>query len=216
MSGLDDVIAAETMLSEVDGLNGRLVICGQRLDELAGHRSYEEVLGLLGEGFLPGGQTLKTRLGMARLRAFAEVSWLDDALLALSVTEGLRALMARLVDGEDVDTALLLAAAPAVFVPALVRRKAGLSAIAPDPSLGHAADMLAMLKGEIPLEADVAALDTYLVTVSDHGLNASTFAARVVASTRAGYTSAVLAALGATGGAMAGMASEGRVLLPVT
>lgn len=204
MSGLDDVIAAETMLSEVDGLNGRLVICGMRLDQLAGQRSYEEVLGLLGEGFLPDGQTLKTRLGMARLRVFTEVAWLDDAVLALPITEGLRALMARLPDGEDVATALLLAAAPAVFVPALVRRKAGLAAIAPDPALGHAADMLAMLKAKSPSEAEVAALDTYLVTVSDHGLNASTFAARVVASTRAGYTSAVLAALGALKGPLHG------------
>jgi citrate synthase len=204
MSGLDDVIAAETTLSEVDGLNGRLVICGFTLDELAGAKSYEEVLGLLAGDMLPEGVTTKTRLGMARLRVFAEVAWLDDAILALSITEGLRALMARLPDGEDVDTALLLAAAPAVYVPALVRRKAGQAAIAPDPGLGHAADMLAMLNGRVPDEAEAAALDTYLVTVSDHGLNASTFAARVVASTRAGYTSAVLAALGALKGPLHG------------
>lgn len=123
MSGLDDVIAAETTLSEVDGANGRLVICGYRLDELAGSKSYEEVLALLAGEVLPRGAALKTRLGMARLRAFAEVAWLDEAILALSITEGLRALMARLPDGEDADTALLLVAAPAVFVPALVRRR---------------------------------------------------------------------------------------------
>lgn len=204
MSGLDDVIAAETVLSEVDGANGRLVICGHRLDELAGSKSYEEVLELLAGNVLPHGAALKTRLGMARLRAFAEVGWLDEAILTLSVTEGLRALMARLPDGEDAETALLLVAAPAVFVPALVRRKAGQAAIAPDPALGHAADMLTMLKGKAPSKAEVEALDTYLVTVSDHGLNASTFAARVVASTRAGYTSAVLAALGALKGPLHG------------
>ncbi|KRB01539.1 citrate synthase [Devosia sp. Root685] len=204
MSGLDDVIAAETTLSEVDGANGRLVICGYRLDELAGVKSYEEVLALLAGEVLPRGTALKTRLGMARLRAFAEVAWLDEAILALSITEGLRALMARLPDGEDADTALVLIAAPAVFVPALVRRKAGLAAVAPDPALSHAADMLAMLGGKAPSKAEVAALDTYLVTVSDHGLNASTFAARVVASTRAGYTSAVLAALGALKGPLHG------------
>jgi citrate synthase len=204
MSGLDDVIAAETRLSEVDGLNGRLVISGHTLDELAGNRSFEDVLALLAGDMLPTGSALATRLGAARLRAFAEVAWLDDAILGLSITEGLRALMARLHDGEDADTALLLAAAPAVFVPALVRRRAGLAAIAPDPSLGHAADMLTMLKGRAPSKAEVLALDTYLVTVSDHGLNASTFAARVVASTRAGYTSAMLAALGALKGPLHG------------
>ncbi|MBN9333286.1 citrate synthase [Devosia sp.] len=204
MSGLDDVIAAETRLSEVDGLNGRLVISGHTLDELAGNRSFEDVLALLAGDMLPTGSALATRLGAARLRAFAEVAWLDDAILGLSITEGLRALMARLHDGEDADTALLLAAAPAVFVPALVRRRAGLAAIAPDPSSGHAADMLTMLKGRAPSKAEVLALDTYLVTVSDHGLNASTFAARVVASTRAGYTSAMLAALGALKGPLHG------------
>lgn len=204
MSGLDDVIAAETTLSEVDGLNGRLVICGQTLDDLAGSRSYEEVLGLLTGRMLPAGTALRSRLGAARLRAFAQLAWLDDAILALSITEGLRALMARLPDGEDADTALLLVAAPAVFVPALIRRKAGAAAIAPDPALGHAADMLSMLKGGMPTEAEIRALDTYLVTVSDHGLNASTFAARVVASTRAGYNSAALAALGALKGPLHG------------
>lgn len=204
MSGLDNVIAAETTLSEVDGLNGRLVICGYTLDELAGNRTWEDVLDLLTGDVLPSGAALKSRLGMARLRAFAEVAWLNDGILALSITEGLRALMARLPDGEDAATALLLAAAPAVFVPALVRRKAGQAAIAPNPAFGHATDMLAMLNGTVPTEEAAAALDSYLVTVSDHGLNASTFAARVVASTRAGYTSAVLAALGALKGPLHG------------
>jgi citrate synthase len=205
MSGLDHVIAAETRLSEVDGLNGRLVICGYRLDELAGRTSFEAVLALLYADLLgENEQAIRTQLGQARLLAFAETTHIDETLLALSVTEGLRALMARLPDGEDRATALLLTAAPAVFVPALIRRKAGQQAIAPDPTLGHAVDMLAMLAGTAPQPEAIAALDTYLVTVSDHGLNASTFAARVVASTRAGYTSAVLAALGALKGPLHG------------
>ncbi len=205
MSGLDNVIAAETTLSEVDGLNGRLVICGHRLDDLAGKTSYEEILALLYADLLGEDESaIRTQLGAARLRAFEEVVHLDDDLLALSVTEGLRALMARLPDGEGTSIALLLTAAPAVFVPALIRRKAGKKAIAPNASRSHAADMLAMLTGTAPGAAAVTALDTYLVTVSDHGLNASTFAARVVASTRAGYTSAVLAALGALKGPLHG------------
>lgn len=205
MSGLDDVIAAETTLSEVDGLNGKLLICGHTLDELAGHKSYEGLLALLFADLLgaPEG-AIAAELGRARLRAFHEISRIDADLLALSVTEGLRALMARLPDGEDIPTALLLTAAPAVFVPALVRRKAGLAAIPPDGTRSQAADMLAMLTGQIPDAEAVRALDTYLVTVSDHGLNASTFAARVVASTRAGYNSAVLAALGALKGPLHG------------
>ncbi|ODT69104.1 MAG: citrate synthase/methylcitrate synthase [Pelagibacterium sp. SCN 63-23] len=205
MSGLDDVIAAETSLSEVDGLNGRLVICGHNLDALAGHCSYEAVLALLlAELSGAGAADIRAALGLARQRAFAEIAHLDAGIAALSLTEGLRALMARLPDGEDPDIVFLLAAAPAVFVPALIRRRAGSAPIAPDPAASHAADMLAMLKGRAPDPAEATALDTYLVTVSDHGLNASTFAARVVASTRAGYTSAVLAALGALKGPLHG------------
>ncbi|KKB08744.1 citrate synthase/methylcitrate synthase [Devosia chinhatensis] len=205
MSGLDDVIAAETALSEVDGINGRLVICGHRLDALAGRTAYEGVLALLFADLCRGDEgAIGQKLSQARGRAFAELAYLDDALLDLSVTEGLRALMARLPDGEDSAVALLLTAAPAVFVPALIRRKAGLDAVAPQSGLSHAADMLAMLTGATPSPASISALDTYLVTVSDHGLNASTFAARVVASTRAGYTSAVLAALGALKGPLHG------------
>jgi citrate synthase len=85
-----------------------------------------------------------------------------------------------------------------------LRLKAGLDPIAPDASLAHAADTLRMLSGTAPSSQQAAALDRYLVTVADHGLNASTFAARVVASTQAGLTSSVLAALSALKGPLHG------------
>jgi citrate synthase len=80
----------------------------------------------------------------------------------------------------------------------------GLEPIAPDATLGHAADILRMIKGRVASPAETAGLDSYLVTVSDHGLNASTFAARVVASTRAGLASAVLAGISALKGPLHG------------
>ena len=86
----------------------------------------------------------------------------------------------------------------------MVRAQAGEAPVAPDPALGHAADILRMLRGAPRQPAEVAALDTYLVTVSDHGLNASTFAARVIASTRAGLTSAVLGGISALKGPLHG------------
>src|SRR5690554_5819474 len=116
----------------------------------------------------------------------------------------MRALLARLADGDDLQSALRLVAAPAVFIPALLRLKAGQAALAPDPSLPHAADILRMLTGAMPTQQQAAALDCYLVTVADHGLNASTFAARVVASTQAGLTSSVLGALSALKGPLHG------------
>ncbi|MBJ3784856.1 citrate synthase [Devosia sediminis] len=205
MSGLDDVIAAETRLSEVDGANGLLVICGHSLDSLAGQVGYEDVLALLlPELLFPSAEAIRAELGQARMLAFQQTAHIDGGLLRLSVTEALRALMARLPDGEDRSAALLQIAAPAVFVPALVRARAGKAPVPPHAGRGHAEDMLAMLTGAQPAPEAVRALDTYLVTVSDHGLNASTFTARVVASTRAGYASAVLAALGALKGPLHG------------
>jgi citrate synthase len=202
--GLEGVIAAQTILSEVDGQAGRLVIRGLSLDEIAGRLAFEDVAHLLFHGFfddLP--DDLRPALGAARAEVFAEVSALDGKLAGLSPIEIVRALTARLADGDDLATALRLLAAPAVFTPAAVRARHGLAPIAPDPGLGHAADILRML-GDQPSAQEAKALDTYLVTACDHGLNASTFAARVVASTRAGLTSAVLAGLGALKGPLHG------------
>jgi citrate synthase len=205
MSGLDDVVAAETRLSEVDGANGRLVICGHELGALAGSQSYEAILALLLPDLLSASaEAIRAELGEARMLAFHQLAHLDAVLTGLSITEALRALMARLPDGENKSAALLQIAAPAVFVPALVRAHAGRKPVAPNIGRSHAEDMLAMLTGAQPEPEAVRALDTYLVTVSDHGLNASTFTARVVASTRAGYASAVIAALGALKGPLHG------------
>jgi citrate synthase len=91
-----------------------------------------------------------------------------------------------------------------VFAAAIGRRLAGQLPEAPDPRLGQAEDFLRMLRGRPVPAAEAEALDTYLVTVLDHGLNASTFAARVVASTRAGMISSVVAALCALKGPLHG------------
>lgn len=203
--GLEDVVAAETVLSEVDGQAGRLIIRGHSLDEIAGRIAYEDVVRLLWDGFfadLPG--DLGPALGAARAEVFAEVQALDTGLLALTPIEAMRALTARLADGDDLDVALRLTAAPAVFTAAVVRSQAGEAPVAPDPTLSHAADILRMIKGRVPTQAEATALDTYLVTVSDHGLNASTFAARVIASTRAGLGSAVLGGISALKGPLHG------------
>ncbi|HYD45849.1 MAG TPA: citrate synthase/methylcitrate synthase [Phenylobacterium sp.] len=203
--GLESVVAAETVLSEVDGQAGRLVIRGRSLDDLAGRTSFEQVTHLLWDGFfddLP--HDLSAPLGRARAEVFAEVEALDAALQARSPIEAMRALTARLADGDELAVALRLTAAPAVFTAAVTRRQAGQPALPPDPTLGHAADILRMTRGAAPTPQEAAALDTYLVTVSDHGLNASTFAARVVASTRAGLTSAVLGGISALKGPLHG------------
>lgn len=203
-SGLEDVVAAETVLSDVDGANGRLVIRGVSLDDLVKSSSYEDVVGLLLDGFLPVPENLADALGTARVEVFSHVASADPGIVALAPVDGLRSLLARLGDGEEIETALRLVAAPSVFTAALLRLRQGLAPIAPDAGIGHAADALRMLTGAMPAKEQAAALNRYLVTVVDHGLNASTFAARVVASTQAGLTSSALAGLSALKGPLHG------------
>ena len=205
--GLEDVIAAQTVLSDVDGLAGRLVIRGMPLEAIAGSWRYEDVLRLLFDGFfdtLPAPSEFATALAAARVEVFTALSPFDATLALLPNYDGMRALIARLPDGTDLASALRLVAAPAVIVPALIRMKDGKRPVAPAPGLSHAADILSMLAGAPANPERVAALDTYLVTVADHGLNASTFTARVVASTQAGLMSSVVAALGALKGPLHG------------
>jgi len=206
-NGLDDVVATETVMSDVDGLAGKLIIRGHSLDDLAASARYEDLVGLLLDGFVDGlarGEELAADLGEARAWVFDNLVPACAGVGHLSVTEALRAALARLADGEDAATALRLVAAPAVLVPAILRLRQAKAPVAPDAGAGHAADMLRMLHGADPSPEEAAALDIYLVTVSDHGLNASTFAARVVASTHAGLASSVLAALSALKGPLHG------------
>ena len=204
-AGLEGVIAAATVLSDVDGQAGRLTIRGWTVEELASRARFEDAVHLLLDGFfddLPA--ELAPALGAARLRAFTEVAALDEALAARDPYDAMRALLARLPDGDSLSDALTLAVAPAVFTTAVLRRRQGLDAVAPEPTLPHAADVLRMIRGATPTEGEARALDAYLVTVCDHGLNASTFAARVAASTRAGLGSAVLAGLSTLKGPLHG------------
>ncbi|MFS2179096.1 citrate synthase/methylcitrate synthase [Rhizobium pisi] len=206
-NGLEDVIAAETQLSDVDGEAGRLIIRGVSLDHLVTNSSYEGVAALLLDGLMErsvGEAQLRDWLAKARIGVFDHARAADASLLALPPVDAMRALIARLPDGEDFDTVLNLLAAPAVFLPAVLRLQRGQKPIAPDASLPQAADILRMLTGKSPTRKQSTALDAYLVTISDHGLNASTFASRIIASTQAGLTSSVLAALSALKGPLHG------------
>ncbi len=126
IDGLENIVAAETVLSEVDGQAGRLVIRGYTVEELAGRATYEDAARLLLDGFfddLP--EDLAPAIGAARAEVFAHVAAADAAILALTPMEAMRALTARLPDGDDLATALRLIAAPAVFTAAVVRLQAG-------------------------------------------------------------------------------------------
>lgn len=205
--GLDNVIAAETVLSHVDGEAGRLIIRGLDLEDLAGHASFEEAVALLWSGFVPAASdvtVLRADLGAARGRAFARFAPLAAHLKGLTATEAMRLLLASLPDGSRDQEPVDVLAASGVAAPFAMFVAAGLEPAAPDAALAHAADVLRMIRGAAGDIEEVRAFETYLVTVIDHGLNASTFAARVVASTAAGLPSAVVAALCALKGPLHG------------
>lgn len=205
--GLEGVVAAHTILSDVDGVGGHLVIRGYQLDQLAGRTRFTEAAHLLLNGFfddLPGVAELDALLGQARVEAFEYANVANAIPLGLNSVEAVRALVARIPDGDNLQVALLLLAGVSVSTAAVVRARQGMPLISPDPSLDHATDILRMMKGAAPKPEEAAALDTYLVTVCDHGLNASTFAARVTASTLAGLTSAVLTGISTLKGPLHG------------
>lgn len=204
--GLDGIIAAETVLSEVDGAEGRLTLRGRPIGTLAGQASFEAVVGLLWADVLPGGAAadLPARLGRARAAAFDLALPLLPRLGDRPPVAALRVLLAALPTSTAAEEAVLATAAVGTFVAAHDRVRRGLPPVPPDPALPHAADVLRMRDGRTPRAADAAALETYLVTVMDHGLNASTFAARVVASTGAPVPAVVTAALCALEGPLHG------------
>jgi len=202
-SGLAGVVVADTRLSHVDGERGQLLIAGARAEELAlsdpGH--FETVVERLLE--LGTGRPevrVRERLAQARVAAFAR---LEPLRYALSLSDPMDALLAASAQGSAGGEALGVLGALPVYVAAGARLRAGQHPIAPDATRFAAEDFMRML-GLAESPARARALDAYLVTVSDHGLNASTFAARVVASTGSDVMPCIAAGLGALKGPLHG------------
>jgi citrate synthase len=205
-SGLEGIVAATTSLSHVDGERGELIIAGYRVDELAEHATFEETTWLLWHGELPTAARLaEFRASLASLRA------VPDATIGLLQTcagrgiapmDALRIAAGTLSLVSD-DAAGIVARFP-TMVAAYRRLRQRLEPVAPRADLGHAANFLYMLSGELPDAERVRGLETYLNTVIDHGLNASTFTARIITSTGSDLVSAVVGAIGALKGPLHG------------
>ncbi len=202
-NGLEGVVVADTAISDVDGERGRLVIAGADVEELAVTGGYEATVArVLAAG---GAPVTSVDLGAARVAAWELVPRLGDALDAPDAMDALRTAISHVRStGEDLaDSVRVIGAAP-VFVAAWQRKRCGLAPLPPDAARTHAADYLTMTTGEVPAPAAVAALDAYLVTVIDHGMSASTFTARVIASTASDLISALVGAIGALKGPLHG------------
>jgi citrate synthase len=214
--GLDGVVAAATRLSHVDGQNGVLVIGGYELKELAGRVTFEEAAQLLWTGALPApAQREAFAAETAPLRALPEATMQVlraarqappiDALRMACATQSLDVRDPGDITPEaDVARARMMVARFPTIVAAHLRLQRGEEPIAPRADLGLAANFLWMVHGREPDPVAARALDTYWVTVIDHGMNASTFAARVIASTRSDAVSAVTGAIGALKGPLHG------------
>jgi len=207
--GLEGVVAAETRLSRVDGQRGELIIAGFPLEELAGNAVFEEVVYLLWHDALPTPAQLKAFC--AELAAQRQIPAATLDLLAAaaqtgrSVMDALRMAAGTLdLDGAQTDDPAVQAQRILARLPTIVaaywRLLHDQAPIGPDPTLSHAANYLYMLTHETPTDAQTRGLETYLNTVIDHGLNASTFAARVIIATETDLVSAIVGALGALKG----------------
>jgi len=206
IGGLEGVVAATTALSHVDGERGELLIAGYAVDELAQHATFEETTWLLWHGRLPSPSELEAfQAELAPLRDVPEatLSLLRDcARRDVSAMDALRMAAGTLSLVSD-DAAGIVARVPTI-VASYSRLRHGQQPLAPRRDLGHAANFLHMLTGEAPDPERVRGLETYLNTVVDHGLNASTFTARVITSTGSDLVSAVTGALGALKGPLHG------------
>ena len=204
-AGLDGVVAATTRLSAVDGQNGMLILRGKRIESLAGAVSFEQATAHLWQDLEPlDAHALRTALGEARIAAFALIPVLESAPDTLPVFERMQLGLAALQPAQHVPEAVSIVGALSVFLTASHRIATGQRMLAPDSTLSTAADILRMLTGESPADEHVKALDRYLVTILDHGLNASTFTARVIGSTQASMRQAVLGAMSALSGPLHG------------
>ena len=199
--GLEGVVVGRTRLSRVDGIAGTLLLAGHAVEDLAPRSTFEQVVHLLWHDALPEDDTWSETLATLRVVPGAVIDALRSASAAPPMT-ALRLGVAAFGLAE-VSDAQLVAVTPTI-VAAHDRIRRGLEPLPPDPALSLAADALRMRTGVLPHAAETRALDTYWCTVVDHGLNASAFTARVVASTGASMASCVEAGLCALEGPLHG------------
>ena len=208
--GLESVVAARTRLSGIDGEKGRLWLAGFSLEELAPNAHFEEMAYLLWHGQLPNCEQLEAF--RSRLSSWSLLGH-TQSLLEASVRAGQKPIdVLRLaLDSlclEDAESDVALLGATPVVVAVTWRLLNQKPVIQPDSGLRFTENFLYMLSGRRPTAAMARALDTYFNAMVDHGMNASTFTARVITSTRSDRKSAIVGALGALKGPLHGGAPE--------
>lgn len=220
--GLEGVVAAQTKMSYIDGEKGVLEYVGIPIGELASSSTFEETVFLLWNGRLPKQTELDEFSHKIRSR-YAMGGALEQRLMALPKTAEPMHVMRTMVSSLGLDDAkpnvtdipevreralTVLAVVPAILA-GFHRYRAGKPLIKPDTSLSLAENFLYMLNGQKPTSTMAKAMDVCLILHADHGLNNSTFSARVVISTMSDVYSALTAAVGSLRGPLHGGANEG-------
>ena len=220
--GLEGVVFTETYLSAIDGEVGNLSYCGYDIDDLASNASYEEVAFLLWYKRLPAVPELEMLVNWLRTnRRLPKVVWgimhsLPDQATPM---EALRTVASTLsmfdhscLHAEEGGSSLCRSVSLTGKLPTIIasfdRLRRDRPPLEPRLDLGHAANLLYMMHGTEPDPVSAEALDTYFVLLADHGMNASTFSARVTASTLGDVYSSVVTALGTLKGPLHGGASQ--------
>jgi len=219
--GLQDVVANESSICFIDGARGILSYRGIDIHELAQKSTFEETTYLLWNGKLPTASELKQfthELAAARTLPPQVIDFLRTLPKTASPMEVLRTTVSLLSTYEtdansttheaNLRKSFHLTSQIAMIVACFDRIRKGKNLVEPDPSLSHAANFLYLLNGEKPSETATRALDVALILHADHELNASTFAARVIAATLSDLHSAITGAIGALKGPLHGGANE--------
>jgi citrate synthase len=221
-TGLRGVVIADTRICDVDGANGRLIYRGYLVQDLAKDASFEEVTFLLLYEKLPDNaeleefkRRLKAQQGLPP-EVIAAMEIMSKEALPMDILQSVVPILAQLDDDvksndQSMDASLRMAAKLiskfSAIVAAWHRIRNNKEPIEPSPDLDHAANFLYMLTGKVPDEEAARFMDAALVLHAEHSFNASTFAAREVASTRAHMYAAVAAAVGSLSGDLHGGAN---------
>jgi citrate synthase len=222
--GLEGVVAATTKLSDVRGLDGELIYCGYNINELAGKATYEEVVHLLHRGKLPNSTelaALKVELAAARKLPDGVIQLIKQLPNDASPMRAIRTVVSALACYEPPESqdslkdqatrAIKLIAQVPVITAYFHLARQGKPLPESDPNLGEAANFLYLVDGEKPSEAKEKTIDMCYILHADHGMNASTFSARVTIATLSGMYSAITSAIGTLKGPLHGGANEGVI-----
>ena len=210
--GLEGMAVGTTTLSKVEDKAGQLIYRGHNIHDLVGTTTFEEIAHLLWFGHLPSPTELshlKTQLVAERTMPAPVVQLLRDLPSTTEPMDALRTAVslwgAITIRGKPtLEQAIGVTARFPLFLAAFHRLRHGLEPLESRSELGHAANYLYLLTGQVPNDEQVKLLDAYLVLLAEHGITASTFTACIVASTESDLVSAVVAALGALKGPLDG------------